>query len=190
MSLRPVTSSARCQQEAEVAAAQERERAAAAATAARAARLAAAELTAARAEVEAAEVADAARAAAALLLSTTTPTKSSGWRGKQRESRRHSGQLRIPMGARVAATQIGADALTALRARAHAAAAQTGVDTPTVLPAAVTESTKIAASTGGAALPPRIGIMVAAWPRPLSGTSVPAVGGLPSPRPTTSSGPW
>jgi hypothetical protein len=29
---------------------------------------------------------------AALLLSTTTPTKSSGWRGKQRESRRHSGQ--------------------------------------------------------------------------------------------------
>jgi hypothetical protein len=45
---------------------------------------------------------------AALLLSTTTPTKSSGWRGKQRESRRHSGQPRIPMGARMAAAQIGA----------------------------------------------------------------------------------
>jgi hypothetical protein len=166
-----------------------------------AARLAATELAAARAEVEAAEAADAARAAeqssrfsavvelAALLLSSTTPMKSSGWRGKQRESRRHSGQPRIPMGARVAAALIGADALTALRLRAHAAATQTGVDTPTVLPAAATESTEIAASTGGTALPPRIGTMVAAWPRPLSGTSVPAVGGLPSPRPTTSSGP-
>jgi hypothetical protein len=63
MSLRSVTSSARRQQEAEVAAAQERERAAAA----RAARLAAAELAAARAEVEAAEAADAARVAAAEL---------------------------------------------------------------------------------------------------------------------------
>jgi hypothetical protein len=63
MSLRSVTSSARCQKEAEVATTQERERAAAAA-AARAARLAAAELAVARAEVEAAEAADAARAAA------------------------------------------------------------------------------------------------------------------------------
>jgi hypothetical protein len=126
---------------------------------------------------------------AALLLSTITPTKSSGWRGKQRESRRHSGQPRIPMGARVAAAQIGANAPTALRARAHAAAAQTGVDTLAVLPAAATESTEIAASTGGTTLPPRIGTMVAMGPRPLSGTSVPTVGGLPSPRPTTSSGP-
>jgi hypothetical protein len=126
---------------------------------------------------------------AALLLSTTTSTKSSGWRGKQRESRRHSGQPHILMGVRVAAAQIGADAPTALRARAHAAAAQTGVDTPAVLSAAATESTEIAAFTGGATLPPRIGTMVAAWPKPLSGTSVPAVGGLPSPRPTTSSGP-
>jgi hypothetical protein len=64
MSLRSATSSARRQQEAEIAAAQERERAAAAA---RAARLAVAELAAARAEVEAAEAADAARAAAAEL---------------------------------------------------------------------------------------------------------------------------
>jgi hypothetical protein len=126
---------------------------------------------------------------ATLLLSSTTPTKSSGWRGKQRESRRHSGQPRIPMGAHVAAAQIGVDAPTALRARAHTATAQTGVDTPAVLPTAATESTEIAASTGGAALPPWIGTMIAAWPRPLSGTSVPAVGGLPSPRPTTSSGP-
>ena len=64
-----VASSARHRQEAEVAAAEERDRAAAetAATAARAARLAAAELAVARAEVEAAAAADAARAAAAEL---------------------------------------------------------------------------------------------------------------------------
>jgi hypothetical protein len=37
---------------------------------------------------------------AALLLSTTTPTKSSGWRGKQRESMRHSGQTHPHGGAR------------------------------------------------------------------------------------------
>jgi membrane protein involved in colicin uptake len=64
MSLRSVTSSARRQQEAEVTAAQERERAEATV---RAARLAAVELAAARAEVEAAEAADAARTAAAEL---------------------------------------------------------------------------------------------------------------------------
>jgi hypothetical protein len=69
MSLRSITSSARRQQEVEVAVAQERERAAstAAATTARASRLAAAELAAARAKVEAAEAMDAARAAAAEL---------------------------------------------------------------------------------------------------------------------------
>jgi hypothetical protein len=64
-----VASSAQQRQEAEVAAAEERERAAVetAATAARAARLAMAELAAARAEVEAAAAADTARAAAAEL---------------------------------------------------------------------------------------------------------------------------
>jgi hypothetical protein len=36
---------------------------------------------------------------------------------------------------------------------------------------------------------PRTGTMVTAGSRPLSGMSVPALGGLPSPRPTTSSGP-
>ena len=68
-SRRSVASSVQHRQEAEVAAAEERERAAAetAATAARAARLAMAELAAARAEVEAAAAADAARAAAAEL---------------------------------------------------------------------------------------------------------------------------
>jgi hypothetical protein len=65
-SQRSVSLSAQHRQEAEVAAAEERERAAAetAATAARATRLAMAELVAARAEVEAAATVDAARAAA------------------------------------------------------------------------------------------------------------------------------
>src|SRR6266508_1774833 len=68
-SQRSVASSARHRQDAEIAAAEERERAAAetAAAAARAARLAAAELAAARAEVEAVAAADAASAAAAEL---------------------------------------------------------------------------------------------------------------------------
>jgi hypothetical protein len=71
----------------------------------------------------------------------------------------------------------------------HAAAAQMGADAPTVLLVAAAGSTEIAASTGGAALPRRIGTMVTVGSRPLSGTPVPAVGGLPSPRPTMSSGP-
>jgi hypothetical protein len=68
-SQRSVASSTQHRQEAEIAAAEERERAAAetAAMAARAARLAMAELAAARAEVEAATAADAARAATAEL---------------------------------------------------------------------------------------------------------------------------
>jgi hypothetical protein len=89
----------------------------------------------------------------------------------------------------VAAALTGADAPAALRARAcvavvppTAAAAQTGVDVPTA------GLTKIAAFTGGATLPPRIGTMVTMGSWPLSGTSVLAAGGLPSPGPTTSSG--
>jgi hypothetical protein len=68
----------------------------------------------------------------------------------------------MPMGARVAAAQIGVDAPTVLRARAHVAAAQTSVDTPAVLPAAATEWMEIAASTGGTTLPPRISTIVMA----------------------------
>jgi hypothetical protein len=45
-----------------------------------------------------------------------------------------------------------------------------------VLLEAVASSMEIAASIGGAALPPRIGTMVTAGSRPLSGTSVLAVG--------------
>jgi hypothetical protein len=90
----------------------------------------------------------------------------------------------------VVAALMGADASTALRAGARAAAvsptaaaAQTGADAST---AGLTE---IAAFTGGATLPPRTGTMVTMGFRPLSGTSVPAARGLPSPRLTTSSGP-
>jgi hypothetical protein len=90
----------------------------------------------------------------------------------------------------VAAALTGADAPAALRAGARAAAvsptaaaAQTGADAPA---AGLTET---AAFTGGAALPPRTSTMITMGSRPLSGTPVPAAGGLPSPRPTTSSGP-
>jgi hypothetical protein len=85
---------------------------------------------------------------------------------------------------------MSADVAAALRAGVHAAAvspmattAQTGADVP------VAELTEIAAFTGGATLPPRTGTMVTMGSRLFSGTSVPAAGGLPSPRPTTSSRP-
>jgi hypothetical protein len=78
-SRRSVASSVQHKQEAEVAAAEERERVAAetAATAARAARLAMAELTAARVEVEAAAAADAARVAVAELKALRASSTSS-----------------------------------------------------------------------------------------------------------------
>jgi hypothetical protein len=90
----------------------------------------------------------------------------------------------------MAAALTGVDAPAVLRAGVRAAAvsptaaaAQTGADAPA---AGLTE---IAAFTGGVALPPRTGTMVTMGSRPLSGMSVPAAGGLPSPRPTTSSEP-
>jgi hypothetical protein len=99
-------------------------------------------------------------ALATLFLPTMTETTSSSWRGRQRGSRRRSGQPRIPRGAVVAAL-IGADAPAALRAGARTAdvppttvAAQTSADAP------VAGLTEIAAFTGGAALPPRTGTMV------------------------------
>jgi hypothetical protein len=63
------------------------------------------------------------------------------------------------------------------------AVAQTGAD------ARAAGSTEIVAFTGGVALSPQTGTMITTGSRPLSGTSVPVVGGLPSPRPTTSSAP-
>jgi hypothetical protein len=86
---------------------------------------------------------------------------------------------------------MGVDASAALRAGAPAVteppmavAAQTGVDTQA---AGLME---IAALIGGAAVPPRTGTMVTMGSMPLSRTLLPAAGGLPSPRPTMSSGPW
>jgi hypothetical protein len=90
----------------------------------------------------------------------------------------------------VAAAQTGANAPTVLRVGAHMAvvppttvAAQTGVDAPAA------GSTEIATFIGGVALPPKTGNMVTVGSRSLSRTSDPMVGGLPSLRPTTSSGP-
>jgi hypothetical protein len=170
-------------------------------TAARAARLVMAELAAARAEVEAAAAADAARAAAAELKalcasSTDSSVSADGDRDNERKLAREAAREQAaqwaathPRGT-VAAALTGVDAPAVLRAGAcaaavspTAAAAQTGADAPA---AGLTE---IAAFTGGAALPPRTGTMVTMGSRPLSGTSVPAAGGLPSLRSTTSSGP-
>jgi hypothetical protein len=84
---------------------------------------------------------------------------------------------------------MGTDTSVTLRVGARgvvppmAAAAQTGTDTP------VARSTEIATFIGTAALPPRTSTMVTAESRLLSGTSVLALGGLPSQRSTTSSGP-
>jgi hypothetical protein len=165
-SQRSVVLSTQHRQEAEVAAAEERERAAAetAATAARTARLAMAELAAARAEVEAAAVADAVRAAAAelkALRASSIDSSVSADDDRDNELKLASVAVVSPM----------------------AVAAQTGADASTV------GLTEIAAFTGGATLPPRTGTMVIMRSRPLSGTSVPAASDLPSPRPTTSSEP-
>jgi hypothetical protein len=86
---------------------------------------------------------------------------------------------------------MGMDALAALWAGARmaavpptAVAAQTGAGVPAA------GFSEIAAFTGGTALPHRTGTMITMGSRPLSGMSVPAAGGLPSPRPTMSSGSW
>jgi hypothetical protein len=195
-SQRSVALIAQHRQEAKVAAAEERERAAA-----RAARLAMAELAAASAEVEAVAAVDAARAATAelkALCASTTDSSVSADDDRDNElklareqcrSRRRSGQPRTPRGA-VAAALTGANAPAALWAGGRAASvsptaavAQTGAGAP------ASGLTEIVAFTGGAALPPRTGTMVTMGSRPLSETSVPAAGGLPSPRPTTLSGP-
>jgi hypothetical protein len=126
------------------------------------------ELVAARAEVEAAATADAARVAAAELEALRASSFVSADDDKDNE-------LKL---AREAAREQAAQ-WAAAHLRGAVAAALTGVDAPT---AGLME---IAAFTGGAALPPRTGTMGS---RPLSGTSVPAAGGLPSPRSTTSSG--
>jgi hypothetical protein len=178
----------------EVAATEERERAAAdtAATAARAARLAMAELAAA--------AADPARAAAAELdalrsssISISSSVSVDGGTDDELKLAREAAQEQATQWAAVhhqGRSGGSPDGRGALHEGVRAAAvpptttaAQTGVDAP------VAGSTETAAFIGGATLPRRTGTMVIAGPRPLSGTSVLALGGLPSPRPTTSSGP-
>jgi hypothetical protein len=192
-SQRSVASSAQHRQEVEVVTTEEHERAAA--------RAAMAELAAAWTKVEAAAAADAARVTAVELealcgSSIGSSVSANGVTDDELKLAREAAREQAaqwaaahPRGA-VAAAQTGADAPAALRAGARvavvplrAAAAQTCADAPVV------GLTEIAAFTGGATLPPRTGTMVTMESRPLSGMSVSAADGLPSPRPTTSSGP-
>jgi hypothetical protein len=191
-SQRSVTSSVQHRQEAEVAAVEERERSAAA----RAARMAVVELAAAREEVEAAAATDAARATAAKLEALrASSTGSSVSANDDRDELKLTREAAREQAAQWATAHPqgchGGSPDEALRAGARmaavpptAAAAQTGMDAP------VAGLTEIAAFIGGTALPRRTGTMVTMGSRPLLGTSVPAAGGLPSPRPTMSSGSW
>jgi hypothetical protein len=202
-SQRSVASSVQHRQEAEVAVTKERERAVAetVATAARAARLTMAELATARAEVEAAAAADTARAAAVELealraSSTDSYVSADDDRDNELKLAREAAREQAAQWA-AAHPQGHCGGSPNERGRAGGAlgggarggrvpdggGAQTGADVSTV------GLTEIVAFTGGAALPPRTGTMVTMRSRPLSRTSVPAAGGLPSPRPTTSSGP-
>jgi hypothetical protein len=189
-----VASSAQHRQKAEAAAAEERERATVeiAATAARAAMLAMAELAASRAAMHAmaAELkalrgsstdssvsADDDKDNELKLVREAAREQAMQWAAAHPQVRRGgSPDGRGWAGGAPSGGTLGGHALMA-------AAVQTGADTPT---AGLTE---IVAFTGDAALPPRTGTMVTMGSRPLSGTSVKAVGGLLSPRPTTSSGP-
>ena len=104
------------------------------------------------------------------------------------------GQPRTPTSA--AAAQTGADAPAALLEEARTATVADGSMESVAFTGSVALSPRIGtdgsmesvAFTGSVALSPRIGTVVTTGSRLLSGTSVPAVGGLPSPRPTTSSG--
>ena len=103
------------------------------------------------------------------------------------------GQPRTPTSA--AAAQTGADAPVALLEEARTAAALLEVARMAVAlleearTATVADgSTESAAFTGSVALSPRIGTVVTTGSRLSSGTSTPAVGGLLSLGPTTSSG--
>jgi hypothetical protein len=160
-----------------------------------------AKLATARAEVEAAAAADAARAVAAELKalrasSTDNSISANDDRDNELKLTREAAREQTaqwaathPQGSRGGSPDRCVRAGGAPgggRAAAvppTAVAAQTGTNTPAA------GLTKIAAFTGGVTLPPWTGTMVTMGSRPLSGTSVPTAGSLPSPRPTTSSGP-
>jgi hypothetical protein len=198
-SRRSVASSPRRQQDVELAAAEERRRATAqtAAAAARAAILAAAELAAARAEAEAEEAEDAARAAEVEVDTLRSSINGSIAgditadreleelaRGRARE-RAERWAAAHPT---AAAAQETARPPTGTRAGAGVPAAARSTRAATVLPVEVAGSTESAALAGNAALPPLTGDMTTTVSRRWSGTLVPVVGGLPSTKPTTSSG--
>jgi hypothetical protein len=172
-----------------------------AAMAVKTARLAMVELVAARVEVEAAAVMDVAHAAAAELKdlcgsSTRSSVSADGGTDDELKLARETTREQAvqwaavhPRGA-VAVAQMSTNTSVVLRVGARmaavlptATAAQTGANTP------VAGSMEIAGFTGGVALPPRIGTMVTMGSRPLSEMLVPVVGGLPSPRSTTSNEP-
>jgi hypothetical protein len=152
------------------------------------------ELAAAREEVEAAEAADAARAAAAELkaLSGSSADNSVSGDDNTNDELRLAREAAQEQAAQWAAVHDGT--LDRHRRADDAPDENAQSDSLDVreraggAPDAAVGSTKIVTSTGGVALPPRIGTMVTARSKPLPGTSVSAVGGLPSPRPTTSSG--
>jgi hypothetical protein len=159
------------------------------------------ELVAARVEVEAAAVMDVAHAAAVELedlcdSSTRSSVSADGGTDDELKLARETTREQAvqwaavhPRGA-VAVAQMSTDASVVLQVGARmaavlptATAAQTGANTPAA------GSMEIAGFTGGVALPPRIGTMVTVGSRSLSEMLVPVVGGLPSPRSTTSNGP-
>jgi hypothetical protein len=121
----------------------------------------------------------AATAAPSLLM--TAPTRASScWKGRQHEGERRSGQPRTS----AATTQTDADTLAVLLEEACTAVALLE-EAHTV---AADGSTESAAFTGDMALSPRFDTVVTTSTKLSSGTSAPAAGGLPSPRPTTLSG--
>jgi hypothetical protein len=160
-----------------------------------------AELAAARAEVEAAAAAVAARAATAELKalrasSTDSSVSADDDRDNELKLAREAAREQAaqwaaahPQGRRGGSPDGRERAggapgrVRAVAVSPTAVAAQTGRDAPAA------RLTEIAAFTGGATLPSRTGTMVTMGSSPLSRTSVPAAGGLLSPRPTTSSGP-
>jgi hypothetical protein len=158
---------------------------------ARASRLAAAELAAARAEVEAAAAADAARAAAVELKalcgsSISSSTSANGSTDVELKLTREAAGERA---AQCAAAHPHRRGGSSPDGRGRAGGAPGGDARGGQCPSEAAGSTEIAAFTSGAALPPRTGAMVTMGSRLLLGTLAPAVGGLPSPRPTMPSGP-
>ena len=206
-SQRSVASSTRRRQEAELAAAEERERAAAetAAAAARASRLAAAELAAARAEAEAAAAANAARAAAAEVEALRGSIGSSISADDTADAdlellEREAARARAAQWAAAHVHERGGSPDRRGRAGGAPGGGVHGNGGGRVvgerglhrqrgsLPGSVPTGRWRARPSQVAWFSPRIGTVVTTGSRLLSGTSVPAVGGLPSPRPTTSSG--